>query len=311
MLHVLVLGAAAGGGFPQWNCNDDANRRARAHEPNVRPRTQSSIAVSADGKRWVILNASPDLRQQINDNKALHPAAGDAKRASPISAVVVTNADVDHVTGLLNLRESQPLALYGHERVLGVLAQNSIFNVLNPAFVDRRPLPLDTPLALSDKSGAPLGVTVTAFIVPGKIALWLENLNAPGFGSQAGDTIGLKLTGADGADSVFYIPGCASMPPELKDRLNGAALVFFDGTLWRDDEMITAGVGVKSGQRMGHMSVSGPDGVIAAFAGLEVRRKVLIHINNTNPLLIDRSPECAEAKRAGWDVAYDGMELTV
>jgi pyrroloquinoline quinone biosynthesis protein B len=311
VLHVLVLGAAAGGGFPQWNCNDDANRRARAHDPNVHPRTQSSIAVSADGKRWVILNASPDLRQQINENRALHPTAGDPLRASPISAVVVTNADVDHVAGLLNLRESQPLALYGHERVLGVLAQNSIFNVLNPAFVDRRPLPLETPLALSDKAGAPLDVTVTAFIVPGKIALWLENLNAPGFGSQAGDTIGLKLTGADGADPVFYIPGCASMPPELKERLNGAALVFFDGTLWRDDEMIAAGVGVKSGQRMGHMSVSGPDGVIAAFAGLDVRRKVLIHINNTNPLLIDNSPECAEARRAGWDVAYDGMELTV
>ena len=311
MLHVLVLGAAAGGGFPQWNCNDGSNRRARAKDPNIRPRTQSSIAVSADGKRWVILNASPDLRQQINDNAALHPAAGDPKRASPIAAVVVTNADVDHVTGLLNLRESQPFALYGHKRVLGVLAQNSIFNVLNPAYVDRRPLPLDTPLALSDKAGVPLGVTVTAFIVPGKIALWLENLNAPGFGSQAGDTIGLRLTGADGADPVFYIPGCAAIPPDLKERLSGAALLFFDGTLWRDDEMITAGVGVKTGQRMGHMSCSGPDGVIAAFAGLDVRRKVLIHINNTNPLLIDNSSECAEAAAAGWDVAYDGMELTV
>lgn len=311
MLHVLVLGAAAGGGFPQWNCNDDANRRARAHDPAVRPRTQSSIAVSADGKRWVVLNASPDLRQQINDNKALHPAAGEALRASPIAAVVVTNADVDHVTGLLNLRESQPFALYGHERVLGVLAQNSIFNVLNPAYVDRRPLPLDMPLELTGKDGAALGIAVTAFVVPGKIALWLENLNAPGFGSQDGDTIGLKITSNDGGDPLFYIPGCASMPPELKERVKGAAAVFFDGTLWRDDEMIAAGVGVKTGQRMGHMSVSGPDGVIAAFEGLGVRRKVLIHINNTNPLLIDTSPELAEARAAGWDVAFDGMEMTV
>ena len=311
MLHVLVLGAAAGGGFPQWNCNDDANRRARAHDPAVRPRTQSSIAVSADGKRWVVLNASPDLRQQINDNKALHPAAGEGLRASPIAAVVVTNADVDHVTGLLNLRESQPFALYGHERVLGVLARNSIFNVLNPAYVDRRPLPLDMPLELTGKDGAALGIAVTAFVVPGKIALWLENLNAPGFGSQDGDTIGLKITSNDGGDPLFYIPGCASMPPELKERVKGAAAVFFDGTLWRDDEMIAAGVGVKTGQRMGHMSVSGPDGVIAAFEGLGVRRKVLIHINNTNPLLIDTSPELAEARAAGWDVAFDGMEMTV
>jgi pyrroloquinoline quinone biosynthesis protein B len=311
VLHVLVLGAAAGGGFPQWNCNDDANRRARADDPAVRPRTQSSIAVSADGKRWVILNASPDLRQQINDNQALHPALGDPPRASPIAAVVVTNADVDHVTGLLNLRESQPFVLYGHERVLGVLAKNSIFNVLNPAYVDRRPLPLDTPLELTAKDGAPLGVTVTSFVVPGKIALWLEDLNAPGFGSQAGDTIGLRITGSDGADPIFYIPGCASMPPELAARLKGAALVFFDGTLWRDDEMIAAGVGVKTGQRMGHMSVSGPAGVIAAFTELGVRRKVLIHINNSNPLLIDTSPELAEARAAGWDVAFDGMEITV
>jgi pyrroloquinoline quinone biosynthesis protein B len=195
--------------------------------------------------------------------------------------------------------------------VLGVLAANSIFNVLNPAYVDRRPLPLDVPIALTDKAGTPLGINVTAFVVPGKIALWLEDLNAPGFGSQAGDTIGVKLTGADGSDPVFYIPGCASMPGELKERLKGAAMVLFDGTLWRDDEMIAAGVGVKTGERMGHMSVSGPGGVIAAFEGLGVRRKILIHLNNTNPLLIDGSPECAEVERAGWEIAHDGMEITV
>ncbi len=306
---MLVLGAAAGGGFPQWNCNDAASRRARAGDPDVRPRTQSSAAVSADGRRWVILNASPDLRQQINERSQLHPRADGPKRASPIAAVVLTNADVDHVAGLLNLRENQAFALYGHERVLDVLSKNSIFNVLNPAFVDRRRLPLDTPVAIADGGGEPLGILVTAFIVPGKIALWLEDSGAPGFGSRDGDTIGLKVVSATGSDSVFYIPGCAAMPSELAERLRGAGLLFFDGTLWRDDEMIVAGVGAKTGLRMGHMSCSGPDGAMAALSGLDVRRKIFIHLNNTNPLLIADSPERAEAEAAGWEVAFDGMEI--
>ncbi len=311
MLHVLVLGSAAGGGFPQWNCNDEASRRARAGDPKVRPRTQSSIALSSDGRRWVVLNASPDLRQQINERPQLQPAADGPKRSSPIAAVVVTNADVDHVTGLLSLRESQAFALYGHDRVLGVLGSNSIFNVLNPAKVDRRALPLDQPIVLTDHDGASLGVEVTAFVVPGKIALWLEDPSAPGFGSQDGDTIGLKVASEGGSDALFYIPGCAAMPKDLAERLMGAGVVLFDGTLWRDDEMIAAGVGTKTGLRMGHMSQMGEAGTFAAFADLNVRRKILIHINNTNPLLVEDSPERAEAEAAGWEVAFDGMEIAL
>jgi pyrroloquinoline quinone biosynthesis protein B len=309
VLHVLVLGAAAGGGFPQWNCNDEANRRARANDPLVHPRTQSSIAVSADRRRWIVLNASPDLRQQIGDHAQLHPPADGPKRASPIASVVLTNADVDHVAGLLSLREGQSFSLYAHPRVLGVLAANSIFNVLNPDVVARRRLPLEESTALADGAGAPLGVEVQTFVVPGKVALWLEDPTQPGFGSTAGDTIGLRLSEPGGEKSVFYIPGCAAMPPDLAQRLAGAALVFFDGTLWRDDEMVTAGVGVKTGARMGHMSCSGPDGTIAAFAGLGVKRKIFIHLNNTNPLLIDDSPERTAAADAGWEIAFDGMEI--
>ena len=310
MLHALVLGAAAGGGFPQWNSNDDASRRAHAGDPKARPLTQSSIAVSADGRRWAVLNASPDLRQQINENRQLHPAADGPKRASPIASVVLTNADVDHVTGLLSLRESQPLAIYAHPRVLTVLAANSIFNVLNPEFVDRRPLPIDAPVELSDKQGDPLGITVKAFTVPGKIALWLEQANVAGFGTQEGDTIGLEIS-AKGSPSIFYIPGCSEMPESLADRLRGAGVVFFDGTLWRDDEMIQAGLGVKTGQRMGHLSCSGPDGTIALFENLGVRRKIFIHINNSNPLLLADSAERREAAEHGWEIAFDGMEIVL
>jgi len=311
-MHVLVLGSAAGGGFPQWNCNDETTRRLRAGDPGLSPRTQSSVAVSADGRRWVLLNASPDLRQQINERRQLQPGRDDPVRSSPIAAVLLTNADVDHVAGLLTLRESHAFALYGHRRVLEVLAQNSIFNVLNQGLVARRDLAVDETVEILDRAGTPLGLWVTAFAVPGKAALWREDEKQPSFGTREGDTIGLAIQSANESETaLFYIPGCAAMTGDLARRLRGAALVFFDGTLWRDDEMIAAGVGVKSGQRMGHMSVSGPDGVIAAFAGLDVRRKVLIHINNSNPLLIDSSPECAEAKRAGWEIAYDGMELTV
>jgi pyrroloquinoline quinone biosynthesis protein B len=313
-MKILVLGAAAGGGFPQWNSNDAAARRARAGDPAARPQTQSSIAVSADGRRWVLFNASPDLRQQIDANPDLQPRTGDDLRSSPIAAVVLSNADVDHVAGLLNLRERQKLALYGHARVLDVLARNSIFNVLDPAFVARRALVPDVLQHLRDRDDAPLGLRVRPFAVPGKVALWLEDGTAPALDAIKGDTIGFEIAAyeaADGGARFFYIPGCAAMTPDLSARLTGAPLVLFDGTLWRDNEMIRAGVGAKTGRRMGHMSCSGGEGSIAAFAPLNVRRKLFIHLNNTNPLLIADSPERAEAAAAGWEIAHDGMEIVL
>ncbi len=310
-MHVLVLGSAAGGGFPQWNCNDDASRRARSGDPRFSPRTQSSLAVSSDGKQWLLLNASPDLRQQINDRHQLQPGPHDPKRASPIAVVILTNADVDHVAGLLTLRESQAFALYAYPRVHEVLAENSIFNVLNRDFVQRRTLELDEPFVPKDAAGQSLGLEVTAFAVPGKAALWREDNTRPDFGTRDGDTIGLAIRKSDQADVMYYIPGCAAMSDALADRLRGAALMFFDGTLWRDDEMIAQGVGKKTGLRMGHMSCAGADGSMAAFEKLEVGRKVFIHINNTNPLLDAGSAERAEAERRGWDVAHDGMEFAL
>ncbi|MBK6659817.1 MAG: pyrroloquinoline quinone biosynthesis protein PqqB [Proteobacteria bacterium] len=308
-MQVRVLGSAAGGGYPQWNCNHPNSRRARAGDAAAPRRTQSSIAVSADGVDWVLFNASPDLRQQINDTPALHPR--DALRASPLKAAVLTNADVDHVAGLLNLRESQPLRIYATARVLSVLAANSIFNVLNPAFVSREAMALEQECVLTRPDGSPLGFSVVPFSVPGKVALWLEDVNrGANFGTVEEDTIALEVRSA-GRSRFFYVPGCAYMTDALASRLRGAPLVFFDGTLFRDDEMIRDGVGVKTGARMGHMSVSGEDGTIAAFAGLDVKRKVFIHINTTNPILIADTPERAVVTAAGWEVAYDGMQLTV
>ncbi len=305
---VRVLGSAAGGGFPQWNCNHPNSRRARAGDPAAKPRTQSSIAVSADGEHWFLFNASPDLRQQIGANDVLHPKKG--LRHSPIEGVVVTNADIDHIAGLLTLRESQPFRLYATAKVQGVLRENSVFNVLNPAVVIRDELPLEAPFELLRIDERASGLIVEAFPVPGKIALYLENPEAgPNFGTTAQDTIGLSV-GARGADArCYYIPGCAELTPALAERLRGADCVFFDGTLWQDDEMIRSGTGVKTGARMGHMSLSGEHGTIAALRDLGVKRKILIHINCTNPILIEDSPEREAAVAAGWEISYDGMEV--
>ena len=308
MLRVLVLGAAAGGGFPQWNSNNEASRRARAGDSAARPATQSSIAVTADGRDWVLFNASPDLRQQINDNPQLHPNAG--VRHSPIVAAVLTNGDVDHVAGLLTLRESHPLAVYGTGRVLEVLARNSIFNVLNPDFVDRRQVALGESFEPAAKDGRPTGLTIEPFAVPGKVALYLEDASAgANFGTVAEDTIGLRIAERDGDASFYYIPGCAALSAELQQRVEGAPLLLFDGTLWRDDEMLVQKAGVKTGQRMGHLSMAGPDGTIAAFAPLGIQRKVFVHINNTNPVLLADSPERDEVEASGWEIGYDGMEI--
>ncbi|MGQ0656716.1 MAG: pyrroloquinoline quinone biosynthesis protein PqqB [Chromatiales bacterium] len=309
-MRIQVLGSAAGGGFPQWNCNHPNSRRARWREPNARPRTQSSIAVGSGGDNWFLFNASPDLRQQINDNAILHPRNG--LRHSPIKGVVLTNADVDHITGLLTLRESQPLVVYGTRRVHGVLAANPVFNVLNPQFVKREAMTLDQPTELRGPDGKTSGIVVVPFPVPGKVALWLEDAaKGPNFGSMEEDTIALEVRDAAGRTLFFYVPGCASMTADLAGRVRGAPLVFFDGTLYTDDEMIRDGVGVKTGKRMGHMSVSGEEGTIAAFRDLGVGRKIFIHINTTNPILLEDSPERAACTAAGWEVAYDGMELTV
>ena len=306
-MRVIVLGAGAGGGFPQWNSAGPGCRRARAGDGAAAPRSQASIAVSADGLRWLVVNASPDLRAQIGATPALWPRPVPL-RNSPIAAVLLTGAEIDAIAGLLHLRERQAFALYGAPSTLAVLEENPVFRALHPEFVSRHAMVLDRPFAPLDGAGVPLGLTVTARAVPGKLPLFAETGEAPSVALD-GEALGLEIS-ADGA-ALHYIPGCAMMPDDLRDRLAGAACVMFDGTLWRDDEMIAAGAGPKTGRRMGHMPVSGPGGTLEAFAPLGVGRRILIHLNNTNPLLLDDSPERAELTALGWEVAQDGMELVL
>jgi pyrroloquinoline quinone biosynthesis protein B len=299
-LRLIVVGSAAGGGYPQWNCGSAVSALFWEGDTRVVPRTQSSIAASVDGKRWVLLNASPDLRHQIIATPALHPQAGE--RHSPIAAVVLTNGDIDHIAGLLTLRERQPFDLYATAAIQEVLSANPIFEALDRGVVRRHTI------VLGETVDTGTGVQVEIFPVPGKVPLYMEN-GEPEIGAETETTIGARVIGRDGA-SAFYIPGCAFLSPALRKRLADAALILFDGTLWTDDEMIRDHVGVKTGKRMGHMSVSGADGTVAAFAGLDVKRKLFIHINTTNPILLDDSAERAEAEAAGWEVTYDGMEIS-
>ena len=306
MVFAVVLGSAAGGGFPQWNSNAPACRRARSGDRRVGARSQASLAVSANNKDWFVLNASPDLRLQIEANRCLHPRVG--LRSSPIAGVVLTGGDVDAIAGLLHLRERHRFDVYAPSRVLAIIAANPIFDVLAPDCVQRIELSLDQQTELTGAAGA-AGLAVTAFAVPGKVPLYLEEAGQdPGL-SDAGDTVGLEIIETATGKSFFFLPGCAAVTERLRQRLAGSALVLFDGTLWRDDEMIRLGVGSKTGRRMGHMSMSGEDGTIAALKDLGIGRRIFIHINNSNPTLIDDSPERSIANAAGWEIAYDSMEV--
>ena len=310
MLKILILGSAAGGGSPQWNCNSEVSKAVRSGSNGTSPRTQSSIAVTANNEEWFLFNASPDLGSQILKNEQMHPKKN--LRHSPISGVVLTNGDVDHVAGLLTLRERQNLSVYAHHRVHSVLKQNSIFNVLNPEYVDRREMSMNQKFELKTKEGHSVGIEVEAFEVPGKIALWLEDESkGKDFGTRDGDTIGLKISSSNEKKSFYYIPACAKMTNELANRIKGAEVVLFDGTLWTNDEMASSKVGEKTGQRMGHMNNSGEDGSIEAFKNLDVKRKIFIHINTTNPILLTDSKERKTVELNGWEVSYDGMEINL
>ncbi|HEY0274751.1 MAG TPA: pyrroloquinoline quinone biosynthesis protein PqqB [Paenirhodobacter sp.] len=300
MLQILILGAAAGGGFPQWNCDCPGCRAARTGEAPASG--QVSLAISADGVNWVLVNASPDILSQIAETPELHPSG---LRQSPIRAVVLTNGEIDALAGLLSLREGTPFELWASDTVHATLRENSIFNVLKPDLVARKVLEDAAPFCPALPDGTPMGLRLRAFAVPGKPAWYLEEHKL----ADAGDTLALEIIAGDRRAYIFT--ACAEISDGIRDRLRGADLVFFDGTLWRDDEMIRAGLAQKTGASMGHVSVSGPDGVIARLADLGIGRKVFVHINNSNPMLLPHSPERATAVGAGWDVGQKGTRYSL
>lgn len=263
---------------------------------------QVSLAVTADdGAHWFLVNASPDLRQQVLSSAELRPHAGHL-RHSPIAGVILTNGEVDAVAGLLSMREGQPFAIHGHPRVLDLLDMNPIFNVLDRARVPRLPITPGQWFEPALPDGRLSGLEVQAFEVAGKVAWYMEGVQGTAR-ETPGDTLGLTFR-AKGAERpvVHVLTACARVDESLRQRLAGADLVFFDGTLWTDDEMITQGLAPKTGQAMGHVAMSGPEGAIAGLEGLGIVRKAFIHINNSNPVLDPASPQRAEAEAAGWTI---------
>jgi pyrroloquinoline quinone biosynthesis protein B len=309
MLRVVVLGAAAGGGVPQWNCGCAVCRAARAN-PRELQRTQASIAVSADSEHWFLVNASPDLRQQLNATPQLHPRAG-ALRHTPIAGVILTNGEVDAVAGLLSMREGSPYTIYAHAKVLAILGANSIFNVLNEKTVKRQPITLDQPFEPRLPDGSHSGLEVLPFEVPGKSAWYLEGKAHPGGADGAGDTLGLCIRDKATGQRFYFLAACAEVTDAVRTKIAGAPLVFFDGTVWRDDELIAAGLGSKTGRSMGHIAMSGETGAISALSGLDIDRKIFLHINNSNPALLPSSPEREAAEHAGWQIPADGTEIVL
>lgn len=293
-MKIIILGAAAGGGLPQWNCGC-ANCNA-ARDGRIPSLTQSSVAVSANGRAWAILNASPDIRVQLAATPALHPTGA---RDVPLHSVLVTNGDIDHVAGLLTLRESQPYDLFATAAIHQALVDNPMMAAVRTDLVPRRAVALDQTVTLAP------GLSATLFAVPGKVPLYQEGAVVE-TGLLGETTVGVELT-ANGRRAL-YIPGCADLPDWLKTRIEGADALFFDGTLWDDDEMIRMGLGQKTGRRMGHMPVSQ---TIGDMAGLTIGQRVFVHMNNSNPLTDPASPQAAQATAQGWRIARDGMEITL
>src|SRR5579863_2847709 len=298
-LTAIVLGSAGGGGYPQWNCLCPACRLAWGGDKRVKPRSQASLAVTADGESWTLINASPDLRAQLMATPQLRPRGG--ARGSPIAAVVLTGAEVDQVAGLLTLRERAPFALFATAQTLATLKANPIFGVLADDVVTRAAVAPGAPFAL------PGGLSAEIFAVPGKVPLYLED-GEPEIAAEDGATVGAELV--CGSRRLVYVPGAAAMTDALYRRLATADVVLFDATLFADDEMIAAGVGEKTGRRMGHMPLAGDGGSLAELAELRGRR-ILTHINNTNPILVEGSPERSKVEALGFEVAEDGMEIVL
>jgi pyrroloquinoline quinone biosynthesis protein B len=298
-LTAIVLGAAAGGGFPQWNCNCEICRLAWAGDKRVRARTQASLAVSGDREHWALINASPDLRSQIQTNPRLQPRGG--ARGSPIDAVVLTGAEIDQIAGLLNLRERAPFTIIATAATLAAVAGNPVFGALASDVVRRRAVTPGEAFSL----GA--GLKAELFIVPGKLPLYLEG-DDPETASETAANVGVEIS--DGNKRLVYVPGAAGVTPRVRERLARADTLLFDGTVFTDDELIRSGTGSKTGRRMGHMPIDGADGSLVALGGLASRR-ILVHINNTNPILVDGSPERRRVEAAGWEVAEDGLEIVL
>jgi len=292
-MWVRVLGAAAGGGFPQWNCNCPQCRAVRDGSRPCRPRTQSSVAVSADYRRWFLLNASPDLRAQIESFPALHPHG---LRDSPLQAVLLTDAELDHTLGLLLLREAGRLEVHATAAVHETLCTGtSLLQTLGAyAHIEWQPVATGREVALAD------GLSYRAFPVP--------TTKRARFGTGEG-VVGYRITNGHTGRALVYLPNAQQVTASVRAHLEGCTCVLFDGTCWQDDELIRLGIAGKTSREMGHLPIAGAEGSLEQLAPLPIERKIYIHINNTNPILLEDASERRIVEEHGLEVAADGLEL--
>lgn len=304
-MHIQILGSAAGGGFPQWNCNCRNCRGVRAGTLRAQPRTQSSIAISDDGEQWILCNASPDIRAQIEAFPALQPAR--KLRDTAIAGIVLLDSQIDHCTGLLTLREGCPHQVWCTEMVHQDLTSGfPLFNMLSHwnGGLQHRLIELDAaPFSIP----ACPALNITAIALRSSAPPYSPHRGNP----HPGDNIGLFIEDSRSGRSLFYAPGLGQVDEHLLSWMRRADCLLVDGTLWRDDEMRVCEVGDKLGSEMGHLCQSGPGGMIEVLDGLSSARKILIHINNTNPILDLDSPERAELDAHGIEVAFDGMSISL
>ena len=305
-MFVRVLGSAAGGGFPQWNCGCSNCSGVRRGTIRALPRTQESVAVSADGEQWFLLNASPEVRQQLEGFPALHPRSF---RDTPIAGVLLTNGDLDHCLGLLSLRESQRLIVYATERVRQGFIEGNVFYKTLERFegqVTWHRFRFGVREPLLGPEGKPSGLSVAAFPLPGR-----PPLHARDSVRDLEDNVGLSIIDERTAGVLAYLPGVAGPGQSVNEAVAGADAVFFDGTFWTSDELTSLGGGTRKAEDMAHWPLSGASGSLEFLRKLPAKRRILIHLNNTNPLLRDDSAEREVVRAFDVDVAYDGMELTL
>jgi pyrroloquinoline quinone biosynthesis protein B len=302
-VHVILLGTAAGGGFPQWNCWCPTCRIAREEPTRARPRTQSSIAFSADGVRWFLGNASPDVREQLSQ---LPRANVTGVRHVPVEGIVLTDAELDHTLGITLLREGRQLQVIATPAVIRTIAEDSRVLPVTQAFaiVQTVEIALGEVTPLDYRDGTSSGLTIEMKAVRGDPPRFARK-------EEVGHTVAAFITDTATGKTCAFVPGCGGLGPRLLARLNEAELLLFDGTFWTDDELTRLGISDRPASAMGHVAISGPEGSLAVVSELDCRQKVYTHINNTNPMLIEQSPERAEVEAAGVLVGMDGMRFEI
>jgi len=303
---VRILGSAAGGGFPQWNCACSNCLGLREGLIKASPRSQESICLCADDGDWFLINASPDIRSQIESFAPLHPLK---PRTTPIQAIVLTNGDLDHCLGLLSLRENQHLVVYATESLRRGFTEGNVLYRTLQRFVGQitwRTLKLDVEETVQRADGSPSGLTVKAFAVPGKPPVHLEGLVSY---DDPELNVGLRFRQGANGRTLAYLSAVGRITSSVVEGLEGAQCVLFDGTFWSSDELSAPGFLAKSAEELAHWPVGGPEGSLSMLSKCTAPHRVFIHINNTNPLLREDSSERAIVEAAGWQVAFDGMEI--